>query len=276
MCEPARRPEGALPVHDCNHILRRLANSFAETLWPTRCVGCDDPGTLLCAACDAGLDRIDQRIACPRCGAPWGRVICTQCPAPGATDRDERPLPAPFPFAAARAAASFSGAARELVLAYKDGGERRLDEILAREICRAVRGSWRIRLPDDVEAHLDPAPDWTSGLDAVVGVPATPEALRRRGFDHVGCIVGLVAADLDLPDVAALSSGKSADQRVLSAEARRENRAGVFTLREDVAGARVLLLDDVMTTGATASAASELLLDGGAESVHVAVFARVW
>ena len=263
-------------MHDCTHILRGLANSFAETLWPTRCVGCDDPGTLLCAACDAALERIDQRIACPRCGAPWGRVICTQCPAPGATDRDERPLPAPFPFAAARAATSFSGVARELVLAYKDAGERRLDAILAGEICRAVRGSWRIRLPADVEVGLAPAPDWSRGLDAVVGVPASPEALRRRGFDHIGRIACLVAADLGLPDLAALSSGKSADQRLLSPEARRANRAGAFALRADVAGARVLLLDDVMTTGATAAAASELLLAGGAESVHVAVFARVW
>ncbi len=304
-------------MHDCNRILKTLATSFAETLWPTRCVGCEEPGALLCESCAARLERIDQRLACPRCGAPWGHIVCTQCPAPGATGRDERPLPAPFPFEAARAATSFTGIARALVHAYKDGDERRLAAYMADELARALRGSWRPDLPADVAARGRAAPDWTRELDCIVPVPCTPQALRRRGFDHVGRVAEALSARTGLPCRAVLRSRKSADQRALSAEARRKNREGSFEVcggvgaagagaegeagsrrgahsprnarsgngvddagaadaATAVAGRRVLLLDDVMTTGATASAATAALLAAGAESVRVAVFSRVW
>ena len=50
-----------------------------ELLWPTRCVVCDQPGELLCARCRKSLVWIEQRHACPVCGAPFGRIACTQC-----------------------------------------------------------------------------------------------------------------------------------------------------------------------------------------------------
>ncbi len=222
------------------------------------------------------MPRIDQRLACPRCGAPWGHIVCTQCPAPGSVGRDERPLPAPFPFAGARAATSFSGVARDIVHAYKDGDERRLADVMADELVCALRGSWQPELPADLAARARGPCDWTGRLDCIVAVPCTPQALRRRGFDHVGLVAQGLGARLGLPCRAALRSRKSADQRMLSAEERRRNRAGSFAACADVAGARVLLLDDVLTTGATASAAAEALHAAGAESVHVAVFSRVW
>ncbi len=263
-------------MHDCNHILEKLATSFAETLWPTRCVGCEEPGALLCASCAGRLERIDQRLACPRCGAPFGHIVCTQCPAPGATGRDERPLPAPFPFAGARAATSFRGVARDVVHAYKDGGERRLAGLMADELACALRGGLRGELAGDLAARARQAGDWAAWAECVVPVPCTAAARRRRGFDHVGIVAEGLGRRLGLPVVAALRSRKSADQRDLSAEERRRNRTGSFSACADVAGARLLLLDDVMTTGATASAAADALLAARAESVRVAVFSRVW
>ena len=263
-------------MHDCNRILEKLATSFAETLWPTRCVGCEEPGALLCKSCAARLERIDQRLACPRCGAPWGHIVCTQCPAPGAVGRDERPLPAPFPFEAARAATSFCGVACDSVHAYKDGDERRLADVMADELACALRAKWRPALPADLAARARRVDDWTDWADCIVPVPCTAAAHRRRGFDHVGLVAEGLGARTGLPVAAALRSRKSADQRELSAEERRRNRAGSFTVCADVAGARLLLLDDVMTTGATASAAADALLAARAESVRVAVFSRVW
>lgn len=65
---------------------KTLIESFAllheaalETLWPTRCVLCDIPGTLLCHSCRVNLSYLDQLKACPRCGAAYGIHCCTEC-----------------------------------------------------------------------------------------------------------------------------------------------------------------------------------------------------
>ena len=58
---------------------RAMGEGLAEALWPTRCVGCDQPGTLLCDRCRAELPWIEQRLACPVCGAPFGFLTCTEC-----------------------------------------------------------------------------------------------------------------------------------------------------------------------------------------------------
>ncbi|MDD7364937.1 MAG: double zinc ribbon domain-containing protein, partial [Olsenella sp.] len=56
-----------------------LAEAALELLWPTRCAGCDQPGELLCEECRASLPWVDQRFACPVCGAPFGWLTCTEC-----------------------------------------------------------------------------------------------------------------------------------------------------------------------------------------------------
>ncbi|NTU89736.1 MAG: hypothetical protein HGA54_07520, partial [Actinobacteria bacterium] len=58
-----------------------LREGFLELAWPARCVGCDLPGTLLCADCEGSLPLIDVATACPSCGAPYGVVVCTECGA---------------------------------------------------------------------------------------------------------------------------------------------------------------------------------------------------
>ena len=147
---------------------------------------------------------------------------------------------------------------------------------MADELACALRAKWRPALPADLAARARRVDDWTDWADCIVSVPCTVAAHRRRGFDHVGLVAEGLGARTGLPVAAALRSRKSADQRELSAEERRRNRAGSFTVCADVAGARLLLLDDVMTTGATASAAADALLAARAESVRVAVFSRVW
>lgn len=243
---------------------------------PTRCVCCDLPGTLLCSACAAELPYIDFNTACPACAAPYGKLACTQCTPP----YPERLTPqekASFPFTQARAALSYEGGAVRLVTAYKDGGELRVDALLAQLLAGAVTG--RQRGLGAAPACGGAGEDWSIWADALVSVPARKEALRRRGFNHMGRVAELAAQDLGLPLLPALRHArKVADQRGLGQVQRAANLAGSLALAPaaDVRGKRIVLVDDVLTTCATASAAASVLLAGGAAEVRCAVVARVW
>ena len=107
-----------------------------ETLWPTRCAVCDASGDLLCDACAARLPYIDTWRACPRCGAPFGRVQCTECNrimlAAGNRER--------LPVERMASALVLTPSARRVVCAYKDQGERRLAAVMARLMARYHQG----------------------------------------------------------------------------------------------------------------------------------------
>lgn len=259
------------------------ARSLAETVWPTRCIGCDMPGTLLCPECAARLPAIDLSSACPLCGAPWGWLTCTECTDPHPPDEDDpaRDLlgerPTRFSFTAARAALFYEGFARRLVTSYKDGGERRLDRLLACLLMQTARADREQHPP--AELPLEPVrEDWTSWADAIVGVPSRADAVRRRGFDHLDALAELLSEWTGLPHNRALGHAADvADQRQLGFHERHDNLAGSFRTvpLANVRGKRILLIDDVMTTGATTSAAAAALLEGGAEEVRAVVVARV-
>jgi ComF family protein len=244
--------------------LRRLGSLALELalelVWPTRCAGCERLGTLLCDRCADALPRIEQASACPRCGAPAGRLVCTECtPVYEATA---------FSFSQACCTLEFSELTRRVILAYKDGGERRLAQPLARLIAEALPFEWR---------------RWA---DALTWVPADSEALRRRGFDHMELIACALAARVGLRAQPTLVKLPRADQRGLGRAQRKDNARVVFracqrqTPQDSHAPnripSRVLLIDDVFTTGATLDAATRVLLSSGAREVRVATIARVW
>jgi ComF family protein len=254
------RPRLSGTLHPMRHVEgirgigRLLVAALSELLAPTRCVGCDELGTLLCPDCERKLPLIDTAQACPFCGAPDGRLACTECVKTRAASG--------FSFSGARAAVSFQGVAARLIVIYKDGGERRLAPILARLLALAA------------------GEDWRAWADCIVFVPARPSAYRRRGFDHMQLVAEHLGRALRLPVCDALICGRQADQRGLSSARRWENMAGAFTLTDDagelLTGRRALIVDDVFTTGATLSAASDALLEAGAVEVRVVVVGRVW
>lgn len=270
-------------MFDCNQILEVLATSFFETLSPTRCIICDVPGDILCPSCASLLPFIDFSTACPRCGAPYGGMLCTECPMP----RSELDVAHPenrFPFIAARAALSYEGASKRIVRGYKDENELRLDTTMASLICRAMRG----RLPPGIAMCPSDGPmlysetlqgDWTRWANAIVPIPATPDAIRRRGFDHMLRIGHLCSAWTGLPLSCALTPRtRVADQRKLGREERRENLEGSFVadFAPSETPRHIIVIDDVFTTGATSAAAANALLDAGAEQVAIVALARVW
>lgn len=221
-----------------------LLAGLLELIAPPRCAGCDLPGSVICPECVASLVLTDASEACPRCGAPRNRIACPDCE--GRT----------FGFSAAMSAGALEPPLSRAVTLYKDSGERRYAAIL----CALLS---------------DAAAPWHGWPDVVVPIPPTRSARVRRGFDHTLPLARAVGAAVGAPVECRLAVSGRRDQRVLGRDARFANMAGAFTvLGEDPVPARVLLVDDVMTTGATLEAASRALLAAGAVEVRVVVLAR--
>ena len=107
-------------------------------------------------------------------------------------------------------------------------------------------------------------------------VPATAAAFRRRGFDHMELIARHLSGCSDIPLLDALVKHGSSDQRELGRADRLVEALGAYEVVLPVRGKRILLIDDVITTGATMSAAASALKAAGASSVDGLAFARVW
>lgn len=189
----------------------------------------------------------------PRCAGCrlLGHVLCascsdllTSCP----------PLEARPPLDRLSAACLYEGVARSLVLGLKLGGLRTRAGPLAGAMCRSA---WR---------------DAVSG-DVVTWVPGNVAEARRRGFDHAEVLARLVAGRLGIPVRSLLVPGSAkADQTGLSGAQRRENPKGAFVARP--AHGRVVLVDDVVTTGATICTCAGALIAGGATGVEGLVGCR--
>lgn len=225
-----------------------LATAFSLAL-PPRCAACGAWGRVpLCAACERAVRWITAPI-CDRCGRP------TEYPVERCRDCRGRRLG----FDRARAAALYAGPAREALKAFKLLGERRNATALAAAMVPAASGL---------------------GGDAVTWVPATRRAEAGRGFNPAEEIARRLGEMLGLPAPPMLAKVRETrDQSGLSRTERRANLRGAFaalgpvTARGPVA-ARVLLVDDVMTTGATAYACASALKRAGARRVSVVTFAR--
>ncbi len=244
----------------------RVREALLEAVSPTRCACCERPGALVCEACLQELAVIDPSLSCMRCGAPYGYLLCTECQA--GLDKEGACLPGLNVPGRSLAALEFESHAASIVRAYKDAGELRLSSWIAAALLDAA---------EHAEAE---SPERHGGLlgsaDAVVFVPATAEAYRRRGFDHMERIAREFACATGLPLVDALFKHGSADQRKEGRSGRFSAARDAYAVVEDVAGARLLLLDDVMTTGATMGACAEALHAAGAATVDRLALARVW
>ena len=153
-------------------IFAATANSTLELLAPTRCVVCEKPGQLLCDECREKLPWISQQWACPNCGAPYGRLVCSEC-----ADKKKRPVQ--WESRSVICAMGFKGPPARLILTLKDGHELRLAPVIAAAILCALEEAsvWNAR---DGTSRFD-----SSKIDGVCFIPATAEAYARRGFDHM-------------------------------------------------------------------------------------------
>lgn len=214
-----------------------------DLVLPARCVACGRAADALCADCRAGLQLLSPP-SCTRCGAPtaWPVERCRECAG--------RRLA----FASARAAVVYEGAARAVVGAWKERGLRRL-AALAAEL---------------VAARVEPP-----AADVITYIP--PDAVRqlRRGAHPAELLARELASRWNLPCAPLVARTATASRQTgLPYAERRRNVHGAFEpLARDVPRT-VVLVDDVYTTGATASAAGTALRAGGAVRVDVVTFAR--
>ena len=229
------------------------AEVVAETLWPTRCVLCGNLGHVLCEACSKKLPFIDQVRSCPQCGASFGQYQCCECNSYSLKSLGRKKLP----FDSCVSALRFTDETARIVRTRKDFDERRLVRFMAYTIACAIPSAW------------------VSPSAVVVPVPTTIAALHRRGFDHALELAEEIGSLLHLPTMKLLKVAKTADQRGLGRASRAANVAGSFTFLEADVPERVILVDDVYTTGSTVMAATDALRQSGVQHVFVATFARV-
>jgi competence protein ComFC len=221
------------------------ASALADLFYPQRCVGCDRRASdLLCRTCFEALPRIGRPV-CTRCGMPtaFETRVCDECKS------------VDFAFESARAPLKYTGVGEEIVHALKYRGYTRVAERLAAPLMLEVL-------------------DAKDRFDAVVPVPLHRSRLRRRGFNQARLLARGVARRLNAPLSGTLQVvRRTRDQVELSAAQRRANVSGAFGARDRVRG-KVLLVDDVFTTGATMSACAETLLRAGAREVHALSLCR--
>jgi ComF family protein len=215
-------------------------------LWSQDCVLCLDPAGshLVCPACAAGLAQVSH--PCPGCALPMppGAVACGGC----------RRHPYAFDEAVARFEYRFP--LDRLVQRFKYSGDLALGRWLA------------LRL---VERVVDlPRPD------VLVAPPLAPERLRERGFNQSVEIARTLGRELGVPqDIRSLRRSRAtAPQAGLGRRARQANLRGAFTCRRSLEGLHVAVVDDVMTTGATAHTLARVLKAAGAARVSAWAVAR--
>ena len=207
-----------------------------DLLLPRRCVVCGAPRTLLCGGCRDGLPPLTPPL-CARCGAPtvWPVARCRECAG--------RRLA----FTTARSATEYDASVRRLVRSWKERGLRSLGADAALVIVERL-----------------PKPE----ADVVTFVPPDRGRRLERGYHPSEQLARAVASAWGLPCEGLLTRTGGTRQRGLSRTERRRNVAHAFS--GDADGRRVVLVDDVYTTGATAHAAAKALRT----RVEVVTFAR--
>ena len=223
-------------------------------LWPARCAGCNafvSEGKAFCARCDLSVTALGS--CCPGCAMPAeGGQVCRGC------RRN------PFPFTRALAALAYGGSLTQALLRFKHGGNRHLARPLA---------SFLVPL-------LGKALDL--GVEVACPVPLHPRRLRQRGFNQaleLLRVAGRTMAPMARIVIACDALGRTVDTPTLGHESpllRSQIVANAFKVAcpKAIARRRVLIVDDVMTTGATMAECTRTLLAAGAGEVLVAALAR--
>jgi predicted amidophosphoribosyltransferase len=245
-----------------------------------------------CAACKTWLSGGHAApLICGRCrsrlrGAPWPR--CPRCHFPRGARRADAPdclecRHWPEALTAARYAYILEPPAADLVHALKYEGWSELADLMGGTLVELASGPPPAgpapTTGAESPAHGTAEARGSGAGPVVVPVPTTAGRLRRRGYNQAELLAARLAAARSLRLVHAITrTGEGRSQTSLAPTERRENVRGAFapvrSAEAEVAGADVLLVDDVLTTGATAGEAAGALSSMGARSVRLLAFAR--
>ncbi len=214
-----------------------FVDTVADLLLGARCPGCDRPGARVCPAClaEVGADPV----------APAPRPTCPELPV--------------------WAAGPYAGVTRRLLTALKERHRESLTGLLGRRLAAAVAG---LALARDVADRL-----------VLVPVPSRPQAVRERSYDAVAGLATTAArrlhgVGLDVSTRPLLRhTRRVADQAGLTTDERRRNLAGALAAAGPVRGSLVVVVDDIVTTGATVAEAVRALRQAGCAVLGAAAVA---
>ena len=230
--------------------------ALTSLLYPPHCAVCSasiEPHAYLCGDCHGKAPRIGSPF-CMKCSEPFAGAItgpfaCANC------------AHQTLHFDAAVAAYRSRGIVRKLVLDFKYGGQVHLRHLIGDWLCAALNDP---RLCE-------------RSFDIIVPVPLHPARERERGFNQAALLAELLAGKMSVQIKPVLERVRyTTTQTAFDREERMENLHNAFRLRKkaDVRHLRVLLIDDVLTTGSTLSECARVLKRAGAVSIHAATAAR--
>lgn len=226
-------------------MLNRIGAAAVGWLFPARCAGCGTLGSVWCSECVAQTHVLQEPV-CGHCGYPLPEP---QAECPACQGRH-------FAFTQARAWGSYGGVLRRAILKLKHKRNTDLGATLSAHMAAALPPRW--------------------GVELVVPVPLSVRRQAQRGYNPAELLAAPLAQQVGLP-LAAGALQRQRDtlpQMDLQLEQRWANVHGAFAGTVAVAGRRVLLVDDIITSGATAHAAARALRAAGANSVYVLALAR--
>ncbi len=228
--------------------IKGLKEWVLDALFPRFCLGCKQEGSVFCITCAETFDPIRPHVGCPFCDIPGSNATCAACRPSRALDG----LTTLFMYG--------NPAVRGAITGYKFSGDAAYADVLAHWL------RTRISMTD------------FPTVDVVIAIPLHPSRLRSRGFNQADLIAREVAAALSAGGGSASGGGcpvisplartrKTSPQSSLAhAERKADGLAGAFSCASPVPE-RILLCDDVFTSGATMDAAAAALKQAGAKEV---------
>ena len=236
-------------------MVKNLTKSILEFLFPPACPLCGAPVSIhgeLCADCWTSFNWIDGS-KCVRCGFPFAMsvdadMMCPVC-ASGRCELDW-----------IRSACIYDDASKMAMLPFKHCGRIGYSNFMARAMIWALR---------DID---------TSDIDFIMPVPLARRRLFKRGYNQATLLARPIARALGLKiDYDSVTRKHRRDMGHLNARERARNIHGVFNVArpQSIRGKNILLVDDVMTSGATFSELRRVLINAGAANVYGVTFCRV-
>lgn len=224
---------------------KRMTNRFLDMLYPRHCPLCQkilaQPGRILCEACETRVSPV-QGALCFKCGRPVqaDQEYCVMC------------RKHPGSFAEGRGIFPYDKIWKASLMGYKYGGCREYGDFYGK--CLWLYGRKEIQR-------------WKP--DTLVPVPLHKSKLRMRGFDQAAYLAERLSSFCGIPvrNGLVIKIRKTKAQKKLDAAERRRNLKGAFQLKDSPKGKRILIIDDVYTTGSTVDAVASCLRNGGAEEI---------